>query len=306
MRLLDLYCGAGGAAVGYHRAGFDDITGVDNRPQPHYPYSFVFADALEYLTEHGKEFDAIHASPPCQAYSIMNNLPWLKHKNYPLLILPTLELLEALGKPYVIENVMGARHGAIGLRKRGLEAHSLKAGWLCGTAFGLPFYRHRLFATNWLWLAPEHPKHTLNLHPRAERWIYGGTVKGLPGGTAGLDTKPNDDLFHKNGKSILGAGDLGKGSGLSIRQYIRQSGQYAGKVETTLAQETSLPNLANWQNNPLAGGIGIGSAKGWRLAAEGMGIDWMNRQELTQAVPPVYTEFIGKQLLSYLVQERLE
>ena len=56
--------------------------------------------------------------------------------------------------------------------------HGLKAGWLCGTMFGLPFYRHRLFATNWFWLAPGHPKHTLNLHPRSERYVYGGTVKG--------------------------------------------------------------------------------------------------------------------------------
>ncbi len=107
IRLLDLFCGAGGAAVGYHNAGFDEIIGVDIKPQPRYPFEFVQADALEYLAEHGREFDAIHASPPCQGYSIMHNLPWLRGRDYPLLILPTIEMLEALGKPYVVENVMG-------------------------------------------------------------------------------------------------------------------------------------------------------------------------------------------------------
>ena len=77
MRLLDLFCGAGGAAMGYHRAGFDEIIGVDIAAQPRYPFTFVQADALEYVAEHGGEFDAIHASPPCQGYSIMHNLPSL-------------------------------------------------------------------------------------------------------------------------------------------------------------------------------------------------------------------------------------
>ena len=159
-RLLDLFCGAGGAAVGYHRAGFDEIVGVDLAPQPRYPFEFVQADAMEYLAEHFGEFDAVHASPPCQGYSIMHNLPWLRGREYPLLLLPLLEMLDAIDKPYVVENVMGARHGAKGLKKRGLEAHGLQAGWLCGAMFGLPFYRHRLFAANWLWLSAPHPTHT--------------------------------------------------------------------------------------------------------------------------------------------------
>ena len=122
MRLLDLYCGAGGVALGYHRAGFDEIVGVDIVYQPRYiGEEFVQADALEYLAEHGHEFGAIHASPPCQGYSIMHNLPWLRGREYPLLILPTMEMLEALGKPYVVENVMGARHGSKTLQKRGME-----------------------------------------------------------------------------------------------------------------------------------------------------------------------------------------
>ena len=144
-RLLDLFCGAGGAATGYYRAGFDKIVGVDINPQPRYPLEFVQADALEYVAEHGYEFDAIHASPPCQGYSIMRNLPWNKDRAYPLLIEPTEELLNATGKFWVIENVMGAH---------------LPAGWLCGTMFGLPFYRHRAFAGNWFWLQPGHPKHS--------------------------------------------------------------------------------------------------------------------------------------------------
>ena len=118
--------------MGYHRAGFDEIVGVDIAPQPRYPFEFIQADALEYLAEHGHDYDAIHASPPCQGYSIMHNLPWLRGREYPLLILPTIKMLEALGKPYVVENVMGARHGSKTLKKRGLEAHGLKAGWLCG------------------------------------------------------------------------------------------------------------------------------------------------------------------------------
>ena len=110
MRLLDLFCGAGGAAKGYARAGFDEIVGVDLSPMPRYPYTFVQAEALGYLAEHGHEFDAIHASPPCQGYSIMvNNLPWFDVRRYPLLIYPTMTLLEEIGKPYVLENVMGAR-----------------------------------------------------------------------------------------------------------------------------------------------------------------------------------------------------
>ena len=173
-RILDLFSGSGGAAKGYEMAGFAPY-GVDLDPKPlkHYLYPSLCMDALfalEMLLRgdalvFGQEelrlsdFAAVHASPPCQGYSIMQNLPWLRHKTYPLLILPTIELLEKTGKPYVLENVMGARNGAKGLKKRGLEAHGLKAGYLCGTMFGMGMYRHRLFAANWLWLAPEHPKH---------------------------------------------------------------------------------------------------------------------------------------------------
>jgi len=261
--------------MGYSKTGLE-VVGIDIQPQPHFPFEFHQADALIYLAEHWQEFDAIHASPPCQGYSIMNNLPWLKNRNYPLLILPTIELLESIGKPYILENVMGARYGAKGLQKRRLEAHGLKAGYLCGTMFGLPFYRHRLFATNWLWLAPEHPKHSLNLHPRSERYVYGGTIKGLPGGAAGLDVKPHV-VFSE-------AEDA---RGIESWPGRRHDGDRGHGL-----------TLAKWQNGngAEAKGVGISHARGWRLAAEAMGIDWMNRAELTQAIPPVYTEFIGRRL----------
>lgn len=260
--LLDLFCGAGGAAMGYYRAGFTEIIGVDIKPQPRYPFEFVQADAMTFPLE---GFDAIHASPPCQGYSIMLNLPWNREREYPVLLLPVLERLEAVDIPYVIENVMGARRGARGLGRRGLEEHGLEAGWLCGLMFGLPFYRHRLFATNWFWLAPGHPRHTLNLNPRSERFVYGGTERGLPSGAAGLN--------------------------------VRLRGSH---VTENLVKNHMLPDNRHLKNGAATNGCGVGHAAGWKLAAEAMGIDWMKRDELTQAIPPAFTEYIGKRLLECL------
>lgn len=129
-RLLDLFCGAGGAAMGYHRVGFD-VTGVDIKAQPRYPFAFLRADALEYVAAHGREYEAIHASPPCQAYSRMLYVVGRTEK--PRLIQPTREALLASGRPYVIENVEMARS----------ELRSPLM--LCGTMFGLRIRRHRLF-----------------------------------------------------------------------------------------------------------------------------------------------------------------
>src|SRR5450755_54617 len=112
-RLLDLFCGAGGAAMGYHRAGFD-VVGVDNRPQPRYPFEFIQADALEFLRSVvsldilGVRYDAIHASPPCHAFSTVSSRSRRNANEYPDLIAPTRERLLATGLPYVIENVIGA------------------------------------------------------------------------------------------------------------------------------------------------------------------------------------------------------
>ncbi len=141
--LLDLFCGAGGAAMGYHRAGFD-VIGVDIAPQPLYPFSFIQGDALEVDSwawpscgyEFPRGFDAIHASPPCQAYSVATR-DKSKHAD---LVGPTRDLLERLGLPYVIENVVGAP--------------LLNPVQLCGSAFGLRVRRHRLFETNWILLVP--------------------------------------------------------------------------------------------------------------------------------------------------------
>lgn len=85
MRLLDLFCCAGGAGEGYRRAGFK-VTGIDIEPQPHNPHSFIQADALEYVQAHGAEFDAIHASPPCQAYSMAAQAQRNAGKLYPDLL----------------------------------------------------------------------------------------------------------------------------------------------------------------------------------------------------------------------------
>ena len=141
-RLLDLYSCAGGAARGYQLAGFH-VTGVDIRPMPRYAGDvFVQGDALEYVAKHGHEYDAIHASPPCQAYS---DLAHRTGKEYPRLIEPTRKLLQESGKPYVIENVDGAP----------LDTGLL----LCGTMFGLRVLRHRRFETSFLMFQPPHGAH---------------------------------------------------------------------------------------------------------------------------------------------------
>ena len=143
-KLLDLYCCAGGAALGYHRAGFD-VTGVDIDPQPNYPYGFMQADALALDDDFLARFDAIHASPPCQAFSDLakrngNAADW------PDLIGGTRDLLESAGKPWVIENVEGAP--------------LLSPIVLCGTMFpGLRVIRHRLFETSFPAEQPRHIPH---------------------------------------------------------------------------------------------------------------------------------------------------
>ena len=142
-RLLDLFCGAGGSSVGFDRAGFE-VTGVDIRPQPHYPFQqrCIQADALEYLTAHGHEFSAIAASPPCQAFTAYRRRGAGVGENYPDLIGVTRDLLRELGGVWVIENVPGA--------PLCLPAQ------LCGSSFGLDIRRHRLFETSWpIFSSPE-------------------------------------------------------------------------------------------------------------------------------------------------------
>ena len=196
MKLLDLFCGAGGAAMGYYRAGFTDITGIDINPMPRYPFKFIRADALEYLAEHGREYDVIHASPPCQAFTIARKIFGREH---PDLLTPVRELLQKAGKIWVIENVPGAP-----MRPDVM---------LCGSIFGQP----RLIRHRWFELSFPFP----HLLPPCQ---------------------------HDNGNIISVFGHGG---------HIYHS---------------------KWE---------------WEKV---MGIDWMTRKELAQAIPPAYTEFIGRQL----------
>ncbi len=129
-RLLDLFCGAGGAAVGYHRAGFE-IVGVDIKPQPRYPFEFVQDDAMTYVAK--GRVDAIHASPPCQAYTTMGQRFAETQAAHPALIAKIRQAIRLAEVPYVVENVVGARAE--------LDHPTL----VCGRALGLGVGRHRLF-----------------------------------------------------------------------------------------------------------------------------------------------------------------
>lgn len=144
--LLDTFCKAGGCTKGYQRAGFY-VVGVDIEPQPRYcGDEFIQADALKYLaTADLSRYAAIHASPPCQAYSVCKRLKTARD-DYPDLIGPTRAALMATGKPYVIENVQGAP----------LENPLM----LCGSMFGLAVLRHRLFECDPpIWFAPHSCDH---------------------------------------------------------------------------------------------------------------------------------------------------
>lgn len=220
-KLLDLYCGAGGAAKGYQRAGFY-VVGVDTHFQPHYCGDYFYQyDALGFIEKYGCKFDVIHASPPCQKYTGMANLGKARNGYYPEhpdLIGKTRELLIQTALPYVIENVRGA-------------ADTMRAGlMLCGSQFGLHVYRHRLFESNILLWSLPHYDHD--------------------------DTTPS------------------AGNGKSPKGFISVCG--SGGVKGMTA-----PEIVDY----------------WSYA---MGIDWMDREELAEAIPPAYTEFIGSQLINYL------
>lgn len=143
-RLLDLYCCAGGASYGYQKAGFD-VVGVDLYPQPKYRGEFVQSDAISFLLANWKSFDAVHASPPCQAYSKASSQFRDAGKVYPDLVSTTRDALVSTGLPYIIENVPGSP--------------LLSPVVLCGSMFGIETYRHRLFESNITLQVPDHPKH---------------------------------------------------------------------------------------------------------------------------------------------------
>jgi DNA (cytosine-5)-methyltransferase 1 len=206
MRLLDLYCGAGGAAMGYFRAGFTEIVGIDIKPQPRYPFTFIQGDAscptdaIDYFT-----FDAIHASPPCQVHSKTKHLADDCHED---LVDKTRRLLRRIGKPYVIENVPGAPL---------IDPIALN-----GFMFDLPLNRERWFESNV-------PLPFMLLPPAHKRQV-------------------------KMGRPIVD-GDI-------------------------------IQVVGHFSNVP--------------YARRAMGIDWMGQKELAQAIPPAYTEWIGKRLLDVM------
>ena len=144
-RLLDLFCKAGGAAMGYHRAGFE-VVGVDIEPQPRYPFEFHQADAFEWLTENAElilaTFAAVHASPKCQKWTPMSHLHDVDHPDQ---ITPLRPILQKIGLPYVIENVPGSP--------------LVDPVMLCGSMFDPPLdvRRHRHFETNWPLRHPDWP-----------------------------------------------------------------------------------------------------------------------------------------------------
>lgn len=137
LRILDLYCGAGGAAMGYARAGFE-VVGIDINPQPYFPFDFVLGDCLDLdPADLAADFDAVHASPPCQAYS-QKRASWGRPRKHPVehadLMPQTRRFLQATGLPYIIENVKGAP----------LRGDMM----LCGSMFGLAIRKHRYFETS--------------------------------------------------------------------------------------------------------------------------------------------------------------
>ena len=158
--LLDLFCGAGGATKGYMDAGFR-VVGIDHKPQPDYPGDhFVQADAIDYLTAYGHKYDAIHASPPCQASCRLTS-GTNQGLVYPNLIPITRHLLAKLAVPTVIENVLGSD------LRRDLT--------LCGEMFGLKVQRHRYFELGgWQMEAPAHVPH----RGRVKGWRHGVEYEG--------------------------------------------------------------------------------------------------------------------------------
>ncbi|MFJ2009863.1 DNA methylase [Streptomyces globisporus] len=221
-RLLDLFCCAGGAAMGYHRAGFE-VTGVDIADRPNYPFTFHRSDALEYLarliaTGEIQRYAAVHTSPPCQAgcaLTVGTNASRGWGREHVQLIPELRTLLDASGLPYVIEQPTG-------------KAPVRRDVWLCGEMFQLGVLRHRNFELGgWSMPQPEHPKHR-------------GYVRGYRHGV------------YRDGP------------------YVAPYGAGGGKATVLEMQEA-------------------------------MGITWTDvREELTEAIPPAFSEHIGRALLAAL------
>jgi hypothetical protein len=145
-RMLDAYCCAGGATRGYQSAGFH-VTGIDINPQPNYcGDEFVQGDAIEFIREHGHEFDFIASSPPCQEGCTLT-AGTNKGRVYPQLIPATRDALKATGRPWLIENPPG-------------KAPMRRDLMLCGEMFDLAVIRHRNFELDGITVPqPKHRRH---------------------------------------------------------------------------------------------------------------------------------------------------
>lgn len=197
--------------MGYHRAGFE-VVGVDIKPQPRYPFEFIQADAMTFPLD---GFDVIHASPPCQAYSVASKSRRNQGVEYADLLALTRVRLIAAGVPWIIENVPGAP----------MRADFL----LCGSQFGLKLVRHRWFEVNWL--------QDFALAPACSH--------------------------DANSVSIVGHG---------TPSWVRRD-----RIKRGLHPNISVA-----------------------MKREIMDCPWMARDELSQAIPPAYTHFIGDQLMVQL------
>lgn len=176
MKILDLFCGAGLAADGYHQAGFE-VHGVDFKNQTNYPYKFQQADALEILKDisYLKSFDLIHASPPCQAHTRAKHLRNAQGKKsrFEDLLTPCLELLRKSGVPWIVENVPGSP----GMEKAVVE---------CGSSYDLKVRRHRLFLSDDIPLKGSICNHKKQGKPIGVYHVMGDTCKGISSKTGKL------------------------------------------------------------------------------------------------------------------------
>jgi DNA (cytosine-5)-methyltransferase 1 len=193
MRVLDLYCGAGMAADGYYDAGFD-VVGWDVRFQPSYPFQFHRGSALDALEDRAylREFDLIHASPPCQAHTRARHLRDAQggKSRYDDLLTPTLELLRDCGVPWVVENVVGAP---------GMDGAVIE----CGSAYGLKVRRHRLFLASFP-LVGSGCKHKEQGKPVGVYHTMGDTCKGVCKKTGKLVIGGSTAKTLEEGRAAMG------------------------------------------------------------------------------------------------------